>query len=45
MKQIEKISTQVYLIEKEGDIAFGVAKLNGKYIITLLNLSESYCDI
>ena len=45
IKQMEKISTQVYLTEKDGDIVFGIAKYNGKYIITFLNFSPSYCDV
>ena len=42
---MEKISTLVYLTEKDGDIVFGIAKHNGKYIITFLNFSQSYCDV
>lgn len=45
IKQMEKISTLVYLTEKDGDIVFGIAKHNGKYIITFLNFSQSYCDV
>ncbi len=45
IKRMEKMSTQIYLTEKEGDIIFGIAKHNGKYIITFLNFSPSYCDV
>ncbi|OAH69300.1 hypothetical protein AXA65_14770 [Chryseobacterium sp. FP211-J200] len=45
IKQMEKISKLVHLAEKEGDIVFGIAKHNGKYIITFLNFSQSYCDV
>ena len=45
IEAIDKITRSVMLTKKDGDINFGIAKLNGKYIITYLDIHESYCDV
>lgn len=45
IRNIDKITKSIILTQKDGDVHFGLAKLNGKYIITFLDIHESYCDI
>ena len=45
VKNIDKITKSVISTKKDGDIDFGIAKIKGKYIITYLDIHESYCDI
>ncbi len=43
--QIDKITKRVIITKKDGDISFGIAKVKDKYIITYLEIYQSYCDI
>ena len=45
INNIDKITRSIILAEKDTDVHFGLAKLNGRYIITFLDLHESYCDV
>lgn len=43
--KLDPITTVVFLTEKDADIIFGFAKKDGRYILTWLDLFQTYCDI
>ncbi len=45
IRKIDKITKPVILTKKDGDISFGIANYKDKYIITYLEIYQSYCDI
>lgn len=45
INKIDKITRPVIITKKDGDISFGIAKVKDKYIITYLEIYQSYCDI
>lgn len=45
IRKIDKITKSVIIAKKDGDISFGIAKFKNKYVITYLEIYQSYCDI
>lgn len=44
-KKLDPITKSVYFTEKDSDVIFGFAQVNGRYILIYVNVQPTYCDI